>query len=299
MKLYKKLLIPGICLFLVFLAVIFFYSRSPVIIVSDNNFISLYGEKRLKNQILLSSIVLFRQVKPVNVADNAENEMLIFAITEASKKPFCVLFPLRFWDAARVYMEQFPDIPAVLLRGRNTQTVFSPEPISGNYFFVKTDLFTDFYRAGAFSAILDGDKDHLALVFVEQRFMEISKEAFSESYNKTRGKEKLPSFYVNISHFTRNEDISSALIAGIGAEFLERHRNIPVILFTWANPAFISKDVMIVFDDSPPSIIIPAVQKVKAGDKDAEIPSKILFFPDNIADNAILRLLKKAAKEHI
>jgi hypothetical protein len=92
--------------------------RLPVLVVADFSAVSLYGPMRVRYENALSTLALYRLVKPVIVADDASDDILIIALTEASSRPFCVIFSLRFASAAKQYREQNPDIPVVLLEGR-------------------------------------------------------------------------------------------------------------------------------------------------------------------------------------
>ena len=93
------------------------YTRPPVLVVTDVSFMSLYGKNRIRLQMLRCSITLFRPVLPVTIADDAGDDILLFAVSNMSSRPFCVLFPYRFAEAARFYRERFPGVPVVLLEG--------------------------------------------------------------------------------------------------------------------------------------------------------------------------------------
>jgi hypothetical protein len=85
------------------------------------------------------------------------------------------------------------------------------------------------------------------------------------------------------------------VLAGPGVEFMENNTDIPIIFFSWLNPAFSSKDTVIIFDDSPFAQAALAANIALAGKNEAEIPSKIMVFSARIADKGILRLLRKTA----
>ena len=73
--------------------VLIFMMRAPVLVVTDVSFSLLHGAAQLRQQRIFASLSLFRQVKPVMIADGASPDMVIIAITQAAPLPLCVLFP--------------------------------------------------------------------------------------------------------------------------------------------------------------------------------------------------------------
>jgi len=71
----------------------------------------------------------------------------------------------------------------------------------------------------------------------------------------------------------------------------------PVILFTWLDPAMTSNTVIVTFDDSVWTLAVPASQMAVQQQTEGKIPSTPLIFSAKIADNRIFRLLKKSAKK--
>jgi len=139
-----------------FLAVI--YNSRPVLIVSEQIFLSLYGEDRVKRENLISAITLLRTVKTVSVANDAGDDIVSLAVTEVSAQPYCVIFPLRFAMAAKIYREENPDIPVIILEGRYPVNARPSSFALGNnasdYYIFKTDIETDFYKAGIAAAVI-------------------------------------------------------------------------------------------------------------------------------------------------
>ena len=267
-------------------------TRPPVLIVTDLSFLSIYGTDRARTQLLRSSLSLFRLVKVVPIANDAGNDILLFAINAAatfSSRPYCVLFPMRFISGARLYHEQFPEIPAILLEGRNVLDTRS-QAMEGFYRY-RTDLETDFYLAGLYSVILDKEKNGRITVYVNRNIRNPAMDAFRRSLQETGTSAHFASAYVQEPGIS---DVSCVVLAGSGAEFLEKNNEIPVIFFTWLDPKETTAATVVVFDDSPLVQVIPAVKMAAAGITDGQIASKITILSTRITDSGILQRLKKA-----
>jgi hypothetical protein len=151
---------------------------------------------------------------------------------------------------------------------------------------------TDFYRAGAMAAILDGEKNGRVIVFFEQRILAIGRSSFLQGFTDQE-KSTEPIFLTSFSQFSTLDNISCVVLAGTGVEFMENNKDIPIIFFSWLNPAYSSRSTVIIFDDSPFAQAVKAVKIAAAGKNEAEIPSKTMVFSARIADKGILRLLRK------
>ncbi|MDR0302734.1 MAG: hypothetical protein LBI04_10545 [Treponema sp.] len=281
MKLRRKTIITASSFaFTVLVVLIAFLARPPVLIVTDLSFAALYGENRIKLETAHSSLVLFRRVIPVAVADDAGDDIIDLAVAGASKNPFCAIFPLRFAQNARNYREKNPGIPVVLLEGRYPEEAnpasFAIGSSTDDYFIYKTEISADFYRAGLAAAILDAEKNERLAVLLEPNVQTQGREAFLKALNDA-GSSLQTSFFTAYSQFTGNQNISCVVLAGIGADYLDKYFDIPVIFFTWIDPELIPLDVVLVFNDSPWVQAVPAVRMVAAGMTKGQIPSKILF----------------------
>jgi len=104
--------------FIAALPFIIFLFRSPILVVTDLSFAQLYGVSRVRKEAAGASFSLYRRVKTVAVAEDAGADIVQIAISEASSRPYCVIIPLRFAQAARLYREKTPLVPVVLLEGR-------------------------------------------------------------------------------------------------------------------------------------------------------------------------------------
>ena len=281
-------------------AALVFFTRPPVLIVSDAQFVDLYGASRAKRQQVLASVSLFRRVKPVMVADGASPDMLLVAVTEAAGKPLCVLFPNVYASAAALYHEQYPEIPAVLFAG-NADTSGFPDP--DDFLSVcRNDTATDLYRAGLMAGVLSGknnapDQGQMSVVLLLNRPQDPEKELFAGGVNAANPDLGVV-FAGNVSEMPEERTISCVVLAaGAGADHIERKPNVPIIMFTWLGPEFIPNNIMAVFDDSPWALAVPAVRAALKNGGQVKIPSKPLIFSGKIADNGIFRMLEKSAKK--
>jgi hypothetical protein len=292
----KTIIIAASLMFSVIVILIAFLARPTVLVITELSFTELYGKKRLRSETLYSSLVLFRRVISVVVTDDAGDDIIQAAVEGASSMPFCVLFPFRFAKVAHSYREKYPDIPVVLLEGRYTEgenpVSFAIGDNTEDYFIYKTDISADFYRAGLAAAVLDGEKNERIAVLLESGTQTQAKEAISKALNDV-GKPLQTSFFTAYSQFTGNQNISCVVLAGTGADYLDKYSGVPVIFFSWINPELIPKDVVLVFNDSPWVQAVSAVRMVEIGMTKGQIPSKILFTGRKWVDKDIVRKLKK------
>ena len=276
--------------------VVIFLARSPVLVVTDLSFIPLYGMSRIRAEAMSSSLILFRRVITVPVSDDAGDDIVQFIVSEASSRPFCVIFPLRFVQAARIYREQNPQIPVIILEGRYPEgrnpALYAISRNTDDYFLYRTDIEADFHRAALAAALLDGETNSRVVVFLESHNQQQGTEVFSQTL-KDIEKPLQTSYFTTFSQFSRNTELSCVVLAGIGADYLDRFTDVPVIFFTWIDPALIPIDVVLVFNDSPWVQTVPAVRMAAAGIKTGQIPSKPVFLQGKNIDKEVLRNLRK------
>jgi len=278
-----------------------FFTRSPALVVLDRSFISLYGAPRSRAEMFRSSFVLFRRVKAVAVADDVGVDIVQFAIAEASARPFCVIFPLRFAQAARLYREQNPAVPVILLEGRYAEGANPAASALGggstdDYFIYKTDIAADFYLAALAAAALDGDKNGRIAVFLESHLQTQAREAFLRALNDIE-KPLQTSFFTSFSQFSGISNLSCVVLSGIGADYFDKYTDVPVIFFTWIDLSLIPADVVMVFDDSPWVQAARAVKMAAAGTAKGQIPSKREILPGKDIDKGTLEKLRKIGKK--
>ena len=147
-----------------------FFSRSPVLVVTDPSFNYLYGPQRLRLRAITSSLELFRRVIPVPVAENAGPDLIALVVDGVSRSPRAVLFPYRYLDGAQAYKASHPQVP-VLVTGAGSL------PSPGTVAFVRTDIAADLYRAGLCAAVLMGETRGV-LFFTDGTLHDQYREAF-------------------------------------------------------------------------------------------------------------------------
>jgi len=314
MKLVK--LLPALIIIVILLTVpvVIFGIRTPVLVVTDAPFVLLYGKSHLRQQRFSASLALFRRVKPVIVADGAGPDVVNLAIRGAASQPFCVLFARSQASAALFFHEQFPEIPVALLSG----LVSVPEiPFPDGYLCVySTDRPVDLYRAGLFAGILGNTpskqpkkaekKDKSAAVsrdlipktyvlWQDQHVQATERELFSRGVREHDPESTV--VFVNTAAEMPNVKISCMVLSGAGSEYLEKNRQMPLLLFSWLNPDFTAREVVVLFDDSVWALTVPAVRMAAQRQAEGKIPSRPLIFSEKIADNSIFRMLQKSAKK--
>jgi len=277
--------------FVMLVPMVIFEARSPVLIVTDQAFLPLYGQTRIRRETLIASFVLFRRVETVFVADDAGYDTVQFAVAGVSTSPFCVLFPLRFAQAARLYRENNPQIRVVLLEGRNDEEsgLSSTGSSASDYFIYKTDTESDFFRAGLAAAALDMDKNGKIAVFLESGTGTQARDAFLQALNSLE-KPLETHFFTSFSAFNDLPDLSCVVLAGAGAEYLGNENGVPVIFMTWIDPFLVPADVVIVVNDSPWAQAVEAVRMVTAGVGQGQIKSKFHVLKENIDKKVLLKL---------
>lgn len=296
----KCLIILASFLLILAVPVLILLSRPPVLIVADQSFVSLYSPLRIKKEALASSLILFRLVKPVIIADDAGEDIILISTANISKHPFCVIFPIRFAKAAKLYRGQNPEIPVIILEGRSpadAKPASSAIETAADFFCYKTDVAADYYCAGVAAAVIDEEKNGAVVVFMDHEIQKQAREAFLKAL-QDREKTIKPHFYTTFSQnqLNRLSDISCGVVAGNGVEFMENFPQVPVILFSWMDFSMIPANVVIVFNDSPMIQAVPAVRMAAAGIEKGQIPTKPLVLKENREGRELLRKLNKNLK---
>jgi hypothetical protein len=300
---YLFIIITAIIILAILVSLLTLLKRSPVLIVTDYAFISLYGEKRIKNEAICSSLKLFRPVRTIAITDESGDDILLAAISAVSEKPFCILFSTRFAGAAHTYHRQNDEIPVVILQARSLPDVYPVSfPITrgdlDDYFIYSNDIDDDFYRIGQVIAAIDGGKNGRTVVFVDSAIMEPARDAINKALMDT-GADIQSSFINSYSQFSRVSDLNCIVLAGSGYEYLEKPVNVPVICYSWLDPEFLPFYVALYFDDSPWAQIIPAVKMVISGEKKALIPSRAVLITSGFVDKDVKINIKKILKPNI
>ena len=279
----KKYLVLFIilALFLFFgFALRIFFSRPPVLIVTDISFSQLYGPERLERQTRRIAFSFFRQVIQVLVDESAGPELVAIAAEEASGEPWAVIFPYRYLEGARRYREAMPETRVLVIGGspRSTEEAFSS---------VFTDAHTDFYRAGMAAALFSGEKR--PLFFSDGTLSDELREAFRQGLADS-GSQSEPVFINATSNYSSWADIGCVVVAGPAARFAEQNLDIPIILFSWIDPSLTPGTVKLVFDDSHLTLAVEALRATPAGE--LYLPSSPSIFRDRIGEKGIYSKLK-------
>jgi len=294
---------------------VIFCTRPPVLIVTDVSFAALYGKSHLRREQFAASFALFRWVRPVMVADDAGSDVVSIAVREAARQPYCVLFPCNQAAAAQRFHEQFPETPVVLFNGL-VPVPGMPSP-DGFLCVYGVNRSVDLYRAGLCVGIL-GNIPHqpVGRTEKEDKPAAISPAStpktyvlWQDSYVQTaerelfsRGvREKDPeSMIIFVNSNAEVPDmkvISGIVLTGAGAEYLGRNPQMPLILFSWLDPSFTAREVMVLFDDSAWALAVPAVRMAIQKQAAGTIPSKPLIFKEKIAHNNVFRMVQKSVKK--
>ncbi|GHT79568.1 hypothetical protein FACS1894130_08660 [Spirochaetia bacterium] len=314
-----KIAAPLLIVVLLLAAALVFISRSPVLVVSDSAFDGMYGGLRLRVKRVETSVRLWRQVKTVRIAEDAGEDVAIFAIGAAATKPFCVLFPYRYYNEAKRYAGEFPAVPVGVLQGR-LRDLSGPPP---NLFFFGTDSTLDFYRAGQCAAIfaqsMIGAGESLAespdaagvsaqtasepgeiLFFQDDLVSEEDREAFSLGLAE-KGYGRTPVYQNAGASFTPRPDTACVVIRGAAQSFFEQSLDIPVLLFSWIDPALTPDRIKLVFDDSPWALAVPVVKMIEGDINNIEdigdikiIPSEIQILSRRISEKERRENIKRA-----
>lgn len=248
-----------------------FVLRSPVLVVTDPSFNGVYGAMRIRLGGLERFFALGRRVVPVLVSENAAPDVAALAIEAASPSPYAVLVPYRYYESGRRYKEAFPRVPVLVLDGGGGRL-----PAESGLVPVHTDRETDFYRAGLCAAFLarEGENGDI-LVFTEGAMPKGEREAFLEGL-RVQGFLRNPVYVGLNSDYQNYQDVSCVVLNGPAPRFLAENRGIPVLLFSWIDPALTPPEVKVIFDDSPWTLAAEAVKTAEQGAEEGWAPSRPL-----------------------
>jgi hypothetical protein len=286
MKLGKRNVFFLIIAAFVFLLCGVFLLRAPVLLVTDAPFDALYGGTRVLLKRMEASLRLFRRVSPVSVSVDAGSDIVAFTVEMAARSPYLVLFPYRYLEGARRYAEAFPETPVFVLRGRSRDA--DTEPLD----FVSTDSATDFYRAGLCAALIASDVQQVegeVLLFQGDPIPVEWSAAFLAGLRE-KGFEREPKYLSIAEDYSDTQNIVCVVMSGQATTFLERNLNIPVILFSWVDPALTSQAVTVIFDDSPWALLVRVARMM--GKEGTSLPSEMVFPAERMADRKVLKQVR-------
>ena len=261
-----------------------FFLRPAAVLVTDELFVSLYGERRIRLKTMETSLKLFRRVEQVFIGENAGPDMVAFAVEQHRARPYAVLFPYRYIEGALRYKEEFPTIP-VYVFGETRQN-----PHVENISFIEADTQVDLYRAGIAAGVWGGNDEGYVYFFYSDSLPQEERSIFEEGL-KSQGYERSPVYISGNQAFFENQNISCAVVRGQGSQLFDANLDIPIILFSWIDPNITTPQVKVVFDDSPWAIFVKALRARKS----TEIPSAITILEDRIKEREVLKGLRRIA----
>jgi hypothetical protein len=279
-----------LAVFLIALAVTggLFFSRPPALVLSDFPFDTLYGPWRGLLRQAEASLRLFRPVKKVMIAENAGSELVVFAIEEASSRPWAVLAPYRYAHGLRDYAERHPETPAVILGGQeNTR--------KGQLLSLAVDTRLDSYRAGRAAAFLVRGREGEILVFQEEQDFPVNRDAFLAGL-RAEDCQLSPVYTSGYTDRIEYDKLSCVVLGSNAQVFLSRANTVPLILFSWMDPAFSPGNVQLVFDDSPLGISVEAFRAAFGAGEDP-VPSDVILPFGRMGQRDVLKQINTAVKE--
>lgn len=277
---YLFLLFPLAVLF----AVLAFFLRTPLVMITDAPFENLYGQRRGRLRALELSARLFRQVKTVEIADNAGPDLVVFAVEEVSSRPWRVLFPYRYYEGALRYARRFPERAVAVLGGRE-EALFG----GGEVVFISTDIESDYYRAGRAAAILAGEGN--ILFFQDFPVHPETAVSFRQGLREEGyGKEPILIWSFPDSVIP---GVSCIVSTSILPFYGEKGPAAPLILFSWLDPALTPAEAVVIFDDSPWALALPALESLSRPGGGGSLPSDALVIKKQVLEKKIFQSIKK------
>ena len=266
-----------------------FWFRSPVLVVTDSSFNQLYGPLRFYLKGIVTSLKFFRRLITVTVAESAGSDLIRLAVEGSSRLPGMVLFPYRYIQGAQQYKEAHPAIPVFVMGGGN------PKPRGEAAFtFVTTDTAQDLYRAGLCAAILNGEGKSI-LFFTDGVLSDAYRKAFQEGL-RAQGFLNDPVYANASADYSSYSSIGCVVVDGPASKFIDRNLKIPVILFSWVDPATTPRAVKLVFDDSPLALAAGVLRSLPPAGE-VLIPSEPIPLPDRIDGKKDFRNIQALIKE--
>ncbi|MCL2382355.1 MAG: hypothetical protein FWC64_12355 [Treponema sp.] len=288
---------PRLCAVLLAVLVIpgVYFLRSPVLIVTDASFYQLYGSRRLNLAVARTSFELFRRVIPVPVSEHAGPDVIALVVEEVSRSPHAVLFPKRYIDGARVYSSRHPRVPALVMWGRTPLPPASSRDTA--LVFVRTDTAADLYRAGLSAAVLAPGHTEV-LFFTDGTLQDRYRQAFSGGLRR-QGFAGEPLYLdASLDHFSYDA-IGCVVVAGPALRFLERNLAIPVILFSWVDPALTPRSVRIIFNDSPLALASRSLRAFSPASGEILVASRPVVISGRAEERRDIRALRTLVRQEL
>lgn len=103
--------------------------------------------------------------------------------------------------------------------------------------------------------------------------------------------------YMNVYADLSSRTGISVVMSGTPPSFLAAGVKIPVILFSWMDPAVSSQDVKLIFDDSPWVLAKEAIDILAQGGKEGVIPSEIVVLRRRNQEKALVTELQNLIRQ--
>ncbi|GHT48249.1 hypothetical protein FACS1894102_0840 [Spirochaetia bacterium] len=284
------------------LAAMFFFARAPIIIVSDELFTAVYGAKREHYRYIEMTARLFRQVKIVRMAIDAQPDTVAFAIKDASKRPHFVVFPYRYISALQIYTQNTPKIKCFVLSDYITSKIYNnAKTDTAGAQLINTGIGIDYYRAGLCTGIISklkikdaegkkiNDINNTVLYFPsgDQNL----DESFYQGVKKISSGSAIIDFQKDVTDLSKTYK-STVLLQSATNEYMRSNNKFDtkLIVRSWIDPEYTPPNTVAVFDDSP-IMLLPKIAKLrykKISEDPIEIPCEINFMFTRIDDIKIL-----------
>ncbi|MDR2842454.1 MAG: hypothetical protein LBV52_04575 [Spirochaetaceae bacterium] len=305
---FERICIENIPLYSVFITVFFalliFVLRQPVLIVTDDYFSAIYGVKREHYKRIEMSVRLYRQIKFVNIAqDNNSAEVVAFAVEDASKHPYFVVFPTRFQNALEQYKKDKPNVRCYVINNLDKSLQETPGVATINS---KVEL--DYYRAGLCAGLLTKipvkDNAGVLTYSLNERILfsdsetsiKYGKEMFVRGVKETAPKATVVTTDQNTSDLSDTYRV--AVLFGHTDNILDNNFTMEtsIIVYTWLDPDYTPPNALITIDDAPLSLL-PGISKssvIKNREQEYSVNADFNILSGRIADLSILPALRKA-----
>jgi hypothetical protein len=270
---------------------VFFLSRPPVLILGDAGFDALYGPWRVLRRQAELSLRLFRRVKRVPVAEDANPEAAVFAVEGAAARPWAVLGHSRYLQGLEQYARLHPEIRVIIIREGPGSGVPEAGP---EYVFMDSRL--NSLQAGRCAAMLAGGEGEI-LVFQDGRNFPVDREAFLAGLQE-EDKALIPVYLDSSADYSSWDKVRCVVLGGPADSYFNRNSEIPALLFTWMDPALSPSTVKITADDSPWALALrvldpPGEEENSGGYR--SVPAAFTLLRGRVGEEELRRRLKKEA----
>jgi hypothetical protein len=250
-----------------------FFSRRPVVLVTDSAFTALYGKQRTAVKKLGLSARFFRRVKTAPVAESAGPDLVSLAARAASGRPHAVFFPYRYRDGALRYIRDYPDVRAAVLAGRESGAsgpAAGASDAAGGLAWYSTDVLTDLYRGGFCAGLLAVSAGEISVFWANPLDSE-QKSALLRGVEDGAGPETASRVSFTGGNFPG--ETACAILAGGGEAFFGEQTGIPFIMYSWLDPAALPSEAAVLFSDSPWEALPEALKLLEKGRFEGAVPS--------------------------